>query len=96
MPSEFSHIANSTTSDRLPPQNVEAEQSVLGSLLLDKDAVIKVADLLKTGDFYRGTHNTIYGVVLDLYQKGEPIDLLSASNRLEEIKKLEEIGRAHV
>jgi len=92
MPSEFSHIANSTTSDRLPPQNVEAEQSVLGSLLLDKDAVIKVADLLKTGDFYRGTHNTIYGVVLDLYQKGEPIDLLSTSNRLEEIKKLEEVG----
>ncbi len=92
MPTEFSHLSNSTAIDRLPPQNVEAEQSVLGSLLLDKDAVIRVADLLNVGDFYRGTHNTIYGVILDLYQKGEPVDLLSAANRLEETKKLEEIG----
>jgi replicative DNA helicase len=92
MPAEFSHLSNSTAIDRLPPQNIEAEQSVLGSLMLDKDAIIKVADLLKVGDFYRGSHNAIYEVILDLYQKGEPVDLLSAANRLEEIKKLEDIG----
>jgi replicative DNA helicase len=92
MATEFSKISDTAVADRLPPQNIEAEQSVLGSLLLDKDSVIKVADLLNIGDFYRGIHNTIYGAILDLYQKGEPADLLSAANRLEEMKKLGDIG----
>ena len=92
MPEEFTHISDIELSERLPPQNIEAEQSVLGALMLDKNAIIKVADILKPGDFYRGIHNTIYQAMLDLYQKGEPIDLLSLTNRLEEKKKLEEIG----
>ena len=77
---------------RLPPQNIEAEQSVLGSLMLDKDAIIRVADVLKSDDFYRGIHTNIYQVMLELYDKNEPIDLLSLTNRLEEKKQLEEIG----
>jgi replicative DNA helicase len=88
----FSSVSDISMPERLPPQNVEAEQSVLGCLLLDKDASMKVADILKVGDFYRKEHNIIYQAILDLYQKGEPIDLLSATNRLEEINKLEEIG----
>ena len=79
---------------RLPPQNIEAEQSVLGSLMLDKDAIIRVADILKSDDFYRGIHTNIYQVMLELYDKNEPIDLLSLTNRLEEKKQLEEIGGA--
>jgi len=78
--------------DRLPPQNVEAEQSVLGCLMLDKEAIIRVADILQPGDFYKNTHNIIYQAMLDLFEKNEPIDLLSLSNYLEEKGKLEEVG----
>jgi replicative DNA helicase len=83
---------NKQLEERLPPQNIEAEQSVLGCLMLDKEAIIRVADILKPGDFYRRTHNNIYQAMLELYEKGEPIDLLSLTNRLEEKGQLEEIG----
>ena len=76
----------------LPPQNIEAEQSVLGALMLDKDAIIKIVDILTPDDFYRGTHANIYQAMLDLYEKNEPIDLLSLTNSLEQRKQLEEIG----
>jgi len=82
----------STQTDRLPPQNIEAEQSVLGSLMLGKDTIIRVADLLKPGDFYRQIHNIIFEVMLDLYEKSEPIDLLSLTSRLEDRKQIDEIG----
>lgn len=77
---------------RLPPQNIEAEQSVLGCLMLDKEAIIRVADILKPGDFYRDIHNQIYSAMLELYEKREPIDLLSLTNLLEEKSQLEEMG----
>lgn len=77
---------------RVPPHNIEAEQSVLGSLMLDKDAIIKIADLVKVGDFYKNDHNVIYENMLELYEEREPIDVLSLSNKLEEKKKLEETG----
>jgi len=76
----------------LPPQNIEAEQSVLGSLMLDKDAVVRIADILVPDDFYRGTHTNIYQAMLDLYEKNEPIDLLSLTNSLEQRNQLDEIG----
>ena len=86
-------MANASTENlRVPPQNLEAEQSVLGSLMLDKDAIIKIADLLKAGDFYKDDHNLIYETMLELYEEREPIDVLSISNKLEEKKKLERIG----
>ncbi len=78
--------------DKLPPQNIEAEQSLLGCLMLDKNAMVKVADSLKPKDFYRGTHQKIYQASLDLFEKGEPIDLLSLSSRLKEKEQFEEIG----
>lgn len=77
---------------RTPPHNLEAEQSILGSLMLEKDAVIKVADLLKVGDFYKDAHNTIYETMLELYEDREPLDVLSISNKLDEKKLLERIG----
>lgn len=78
--------------DKLPPQNIEAEQSVLGCLMLDKDAIIRVADVLRSGDFYRQAHNSIFDAMIELYEKGEPIDFLSLTNRLEELGLLDEIG----
>lgn len=78
--------------DRIPPQNIEAEQSVLGALMLDKDAMIKVADILIVDDFYRGSHQKIYQCMLDLYERQEPIDILSLTARLREKNQLEEIG----
>ncbi len=64
--------------EKLPPQSIEAEQSVLGSLLLDKKAVIRIADILKTDDFYRDVHGIIYKTMLELFEKNEPIDLMAA------------------
>jgi len=78
--------------DRLPPQNIEAEQSVLGSLMLDQSAFVKISDIIRSDDFYRGIHKIIFETILELSEKNEPIDLLSVSNRLEEKKKLNEIG----
>jgi len=78
--------------EKLPPQSIEAEQSLLGSLMLDKNAIIKVADFLKPENFYRKTHQEIYSACLELFQKGEPVDILSVSNRLREKNLLEEIG----
>ena len=81
-----------TLPDKLPPQSIEAEMSLLGSLMLDKDAIIKVVDFLETRDFYRGIHQTIYQTMQELFEKGDPIDVLSLSTRLKEKNKLEEIG----
>ncbi|MFH1385452.1 MAG: DnaB-like helicase N-terminal domain-containing protein, partial [Patescibacteria group bacterium] len=78
--------------DRVPPQNIEAEQSVLGALMLSKDTIVRVADILRPGDFYRQIHNIIFEVMLELYEKSEPIDVLSLTGRLEDLRKLEEIG----
>lgn len=85
-------VKKQKTEGRLPPQNIEAEQSVLGSLMLDKEAIIKTADVLEPDDFYKRIHGSIYETMLGLYAKNEPIDLLSLTNRLEERKQLEEIG----
>lgn len=78
--------------EKLPPQSIEAERSLLGCLLIDKEAIIKVVDFLKPEDFYRPAHQAIYQACLDLFQKAEPIDILSVSNRLAEKNLLEDIG----
>jgi len=80
------------TADRMPPQNIEAEQSVLGSLMIDKNAIIKIADFITPEDFYKDSHNKIFEAMIYLYEKHEPIDLLSLSNRLKETEHLERIG----
>jgi len=79
---------------KIPPQNIEAEQSVLGSLLLDKEALIKVADFLKSDDFYRDDHKVIYEAILKLYEKRKPIDVLTLTDILEKEKKLKSVGGA--
>jgi len=85
-------MTDKNTENRIPPQNIEAEKSVLGSLMLDKNAIVKIADFLKPIDFYKKNHQEIYKAILELFEKGESIDLLAVSNRLKEKKLLEEIG----
>src|SRR3990167_4003090 len=79
---------------KVQPQNIEAEQSVLGALLLDKEAIIKIADILNIDDFYRDDHNIIYSAILVLFEKRRPIDLITLTDHLEKEKKLETIGGA--
>lgn len=79
---------------KLPPQNIEAEQSVLGSILLDKDALFKIADFLRKEDFYREDHGEIYGAILKLYEKRKPIDVVTLTDYLETNKKLKMVGGA--
>lgn len=78
--------------DRLPPQSIEAEQSVLGALLIDRDAVIEVAELLRPEDFYRSHHGTVFGAILELSEKREPVDLVTVSEVLERQGQLDAIG----
>jgi len=77
---------------KIPPQNIEMEQSLLGSLLIDKDAIIKIADIINADDFYKDSHRIIFETMKGLYEKREPIDLLSLGSRLEEKKQLETVG----
>ncbi|MBI4992148.1 MAG: replicative DNA helicase [Candidatus Harrisonbacteria bacterium] len=81
-----------TQSLKLPPQNLEAEQSVLGALMLDKNSIINVADILLPEDFYKPAHAKIYETVLNLYEKREPIDILSVTAKLKNENVLKEIG----
>ena len=78
--------------EKMPPQNIEAEQSLLSCLLIDKDAIIKVADIISENDFYKDAHRTIFATIKELYNHHEPIDILSLANRLEEKKQLADIG----
>ncbi len=77
---------------RMPPQNLEAEQSILGALLIDKDAMLKVADILNPQEFYKDAHRLIYEAMLELYAAKEPIDILSLTTKLEEKKLLDNVG----
>lgn len=77
---------------KIPPQDLEAEKSVLGSIMIDKNAVIKVADSIIPSDFYASANQKIYGAILDLFSKNEPIDILSVSNILKSKKELDSIG----
>ena len=78
--------------EKLSPQNIEAEEALLGSLLIDNEAIFKVADKIEPDDFYKDVHKTIYQAILDLWEKREPLDILNVANRLAEKNKLEEIG----
>ncbi|QQG46304.1 MAG: replicative DNA helicase [Candidatus Niyogibacteria bacterium] len=77
---------------RIPPQNLEAEMSALGALMLDANAAFKVIDYLRPKDFYRPNNKTIYETILELIEKREPVDMVSIANRLQEKNNLEAVG----
>jgi replicative DNA helicase len=78
--------------NRLPPQNIEAEAGVLGSILLDKDAIIKVGDILHSDDFYDEKNRAIFLAMLELFEKNSSIDFLTVSNVLDIEGKLDFVG----
>jgi replicative DNA helicase len=77
---------------RLPPQNIEAEQSVLGSLLIDPEAILKVMSSVRPEDFYRETHALIYKAIVDLHERRQPADFVTLCDELERRKELEQVG----
>src|SRR5579863_9767417 len=80
--------------DRLPPQNLEAEQAILGALMVDRDLIPIVSEIVQKSDFYAPHHATVYDAVITLYERGEPVDKVSVAEELRRRKLLEEIGGA--
>ncbi|MFZ2625504.1 MAG: replicative DNA helicase [Propionibacterium sp.] len=78
--------------DRTPPQDIDAEQSVLGAMLMSKDAIADVIEQLRSGDFYRPSHESIYEAILDLYGHGEPADAVTVAAELDKRGELSRIG----
>jgi len=78
--------------ERLPPQSLEAEQAVLGALLVSGDGVSRVVDVLEPEFFYRKAHQIVYAAMLDLYDQNEPIDIVTVSQSLKDLGKLELVG----
>jgi replicative DNA helicase len=85
-------MSENLTIDRIPPQNIEAERSTLGSMLLDKEAIYKGVEVLKPEDFYREAHRVIFEVVTHLTNKGEPVDIITVSEELKQRNMLDKIG----
>ncbi len=77
---------------KILPNDIEAEKAVIGSMLIDNDSVVNAIDILKTEDFYRNDNKYIYEAILNLYNRGEPIDLITVKNELITMKKFEAVG----
>jgi replicative DNA helicase len=78
--------------ERLPPQSLEAEQSVLGAILIDAESIIEIAEFLKPEDFYRQAHGTVYRAMLALFERREPVDLVTVAESLDRDGDLEGVG----
>lgn len=83
-----------TKEPKIPPHNTDAEASLLGSILIDADAIVKVADIVKENDFYEERHSKIYTAVKKLYNDHKAIDVLTLSNQLKSTEQLEDVGGA--
>lgn len=79
-------------SAKIPPSSLESERSLLGSLLIDKEGVIRIADLIASDDFYDENHGVIYSVILELYRKNRPIDIVTVSESLANLGQLDAVG----
>ncbi len=80
------------TLDRLPPQNVEAEQAVLGAILIAPDVLVTLAERLRPDDFYRHAHRLLYEAALEIAERGEPVDIVTLTAKMQTQGKLEESG----
>ncbi|GMB09780.1 primary replicative DNA helicase [Thermolongibacillus altinsuensis] len=78
--------------DRIPPQNIEAEQAVLGAILLEPSALTTASEILVPEDFYRSSHQKIFRTMLQLSDRGEPVDLVTVTSELADANSLEEVG----
>ena len=84
----------SSGGDRTPPQDMAAEQSVIGSMLISKDAIAEVSEVLRGTDFYRPMHETIHDAIIDLFGRGEPVDMITVAAELQRRGELAKIGGA--
>lgn len=80
-------MSDSILLDRVPPQNLDAERSTLGAMFLEKDAIYRAMEILRPDDFYKETHRIIYQIVLDLVNRGEPVDLVTVTEELRPKKR---------
>ncbi|MHB0936730.1 MAG: replicative DNA helicase [Armatimonadota bacterium] len=80
--------------ERIPPQSIEAEQAALGAMLLEREAIARAVELLRPEDFYREAHRTVYQGILDLFNRNEPVDLITLGEWLKAHEQLEAIGGA--
>lgn len=87
-----SDLPSEAAAERLPPQSLDAEQAVLGSLMVSSDGITRVVDLIEPESFYRKAHQVIYSAMVDLYEKNEPIDIVTLSQYLKDEGKLENVG----
>lgn len=78
--------------DRTPPHNIEAEQAVLGAIFLEQEALVTATEIITSGDFYRPAHQRIYKVMVELGERGEPVDLVTVTAELDNRKQLEDVG----
>jgi replicative DNA helicase len=78
--------------DRVPPQNLEAEQSILGAILIDNEALPKTLEIIDPEDFYKQSHRKIFNVMTELFERNEPIDMITLTNYLKKIDELENVG----
>lgn len=78
--------------DRVPPHNLDAEVSVLGGMLLSRDAIAEVSEYLGPDDFYRGAHRTVFEACRDLYDRGEPVDPVTVADELQRHGRLDDVG----
>ncbi len=85
-------IAPSAEFERTPPQALEAEMSVLGGMLLSKDAIADVIEIIKSGDFYRPAHQTVFDAIVDLYGRGDPADAVTVMAELTRLGELARVG----
>jgi replicative DNA helicase len=91
---ERAPMAPPAAPDRQPPQDLAAEQSVLGGMMLSKDAIADVVEVLRSADFYRPAHQIVYDCVLDLYGRGEPADAVTVAAELERRGEMRRVGGA--
>lgn len=88
-----SHVQTSTENGgKVPPQNINAERSLLGSILIDDEVIVDVADKISSTDFYEPGHQLIYEAMVRLYQKHSPVDILTLSNELKSTKRIDDVG----
>jgi len=76
---------------KLPPQNIEAEQSILGGILLDNEVFHRVLEVLNEDDFYHAAHRKVFLSMIELYENNEPVDLITLTNALKNKNQLDEI-----
>lgn len=81
---------------KIPPHDIEAEQAVIGSMLTDKDAISSAIEVLKTEDFYREDNKLVFEAILNLYNRAQPVDIITLKTELQSMKQLEAVGRTRI